>query len=293
MATSAELTMSSTPLPIELVLPTGAVARIEPDRYVSNAVQLLLDGTPQSQVNLSDPTDLFFEYVRRMGHVIDIFRDPGAPITALHLGGGAFTLPRYIAATRPASQQQVIEISGELVDFVREHIPLPQRAPIRVRRGDAREKLSTLPAGLHGRVDLIVVDVFSGARTPAHLTSVEFYELMRPLLAPHAVVLVNAADGQGQRFTRAQAATLKHVFGSVVALGEPQVLKGRRFGNVVLATGLTDPFPLHRLMTAGPHPASLLERDALNAYLAGAKPVYDATADHSPAPPRGVFGASS
>lgn len=285
--------MSNALLPAERLLSGGSTARIEADTLVHGAVQLLLDGTPQSHVNSDDPTDLFFEYVRRMGHVIDIYRDPGAPITALHLGGGAFTLPRYVEATRPGSQQQVIEINGDLVDFVREYIPLPKRASIRVRRGDAREKLSSLPKGLHGRVDLIVVDVFSGAQTPAHLTSVEFYEEMRPLLAPGGIVLVNSADGQGQRFTRGQAATLQRVFGSVVALGEPQVLKGRRFGNVVLATGLTDPFPLHRLMTAGPHPASLLEGDALLKYTARAKPVLDATAVHSPAPPESVFGGSS
>lgn len=274
----------------ERVLADGTIAKFEPDAYVPGAVQLLLDGTPQSQVNVGDASELFFEYVRRMGHVIDAFRDPGEPITAVHLGGGAFTLPRYVEATRPGSQQQVIELSGELVDFVREHLPLPKRASIRVRRGDAREKLGSLPAGLHQRVDLIIVDVFSGARTPAHLTTVEFYEQMLPLLAPGGVVLVNAADGQGQRFMRGQAATLAHVFGEVIALGEPQVLKGRRFGNVVLATGLSDPFPLHRLMAAGPHPASLLEGESLTKYIAGAKPVVDARAEHSPEPPAELFG---
>lgn len=277
-------------LPAERQLSDGSLARIEADRYVDGAVQLLLDETPQSHVYVENPGELFFEYVRRMGHVVDAVQDPGKPITALHLGGGAFTLPRYIEATRPGSQQQVIEINGELVDFVREHLPLPKRASLRVRRGDAREKLGSLPRGLHGAVDVIVVDVFSGAQTPAHLTSEEFYRELLPFLSPTGVVLVNAADGESQQFARAQAATLRAVWSSVIAMAEPQVLKGRRFGNVVLAAGLGNAFPLHRLMAAGPHPAKLLEHDDLDRYIAGAAPVRDETAKASPAPPQSLFG---
>src|SRR5690606_26416298 len=112
--------------------------------------------------------------------VIDEFRPPSDPITALHLGGGAYTIPRYIEATRPGSRQQVIELDPELIAFVREHLPLPKRASIRVRQGDARDKLDSLPAGLLGVVDLVVVDVFSGSTTPGHLTTVEFFSKLLP-----------------------------------------------------------------------------------------------------------------
>jgi hypothetical protein len=63
-----------------------------------------VDGTPQSHVDLDDPGRLFFEYVQRIGHVIDEWGDPGQPLTALHLGAGALTLPRYIHTTRPGSR---------------------------------------------------------------------------------------------------------------------------------------------------------------------------------------------
>ena len=107
------------PLPLSITLSSGLVATVEEDHWVPGAVQLVIDGTPQSHVNLRDNTDLFFEYVRRIGHVIDLCRAPGQPISALHLGGGALTLPRYIAATRPGSRQQVIELEGALVDLAR------------------------------------------------------------------------------------------------------------------------------------------------------------------------------
>src|SRR5688572_23189778 len=125
-------------------------AVIRADRFVPGAYELVVDGTPQSHVDLDDPTHLFFEYIARMGHVIDQLRMPGEPITALHLGAGALTLPRYVEATRPGSRQQVIELEPALVDLVRAELPLPRGASIRLRYGDAREVLGRLPRGLHG-----------------------------------------------------------------------------------------------------------------------------------------------
>ncbi|GAA2179474.1 fused MFS/spermidine synthase [Leucobacter tardus] len=278
-------------LPRSITLSSGLVATVEEDRWVPGAVQLVIDGTPQSHVNLRDTTDLFFEYVRRIGHVIDLCRAPGQPISALHLGGGALTLPRYIAATRPGSRQQVIELEGALVDLVREAAPLPKQASIRVRRGDARDVLGRLPAGMRGAMDLVVVDIFAGAQTPAHVSSREFYELIAPLLSADGVVVVNAADGAGMRFVRGQAATLNALFPAVAAIGEPQVLKGRRFGNVILVAGASGAAWewLPRLLASGPHPARQLVGDEFAEFIRGASPVTDATATDSPAPARSLF----
>ena len=85
------------PLPSVVLSESGYLATVEPDRYVPGAYQLIVDGTPQSHVNLDDPSQLFFEYVQRMGNVIDLIGEPGEPITAVHLGAGALTLPRYVA----------------------------------------------------------------------------------------------------------------------------------------------------------------------------------------------------
>lgn len=276
----------------QTTLTSGEKAVLETDPYAPHTVQLVIDGTPQSHVNPADPTELFFAYMQRIGHVIDAVRPATEPITALHLGGGAFTLPRYIAATRRGSRQQVIEYSGELVDFVRAHLPLPKREQIRVRRGDARAVAQKLPAGLQGAVDILVADCFSGSQTPAHLTSLEFYQILAPLLAPGGVLAVNCADGAGGKFVRSQLATLQKVFQQVAAIGEPQVLKGRRFGNIILlaSDGTANWEWLPRAVNAGPHPAKLLADNELQNFIAGAKAVTDATAKASPKPPAGLFG---
>lgn len=280
-------------LPEPVTLSSGLLAEIEEDRWVPGAIQLVIDGTPQSHVNLRDPSDVFFEYIRRIAHAIDLFRPSGSPISALHLGGGAFTLPRYIEATRPGSRQQVIELESALVSLVREAAPLPQRASIRVRHGDARATLGKLPAGMHGAMDLVIVDIFAGSQTPAHVSSVEFYQGIVPLLSPDALVVVNTTDGAGQAFPRGQAATLASLFKTVVAIGEPQTLKGRRFGNVVLLASNSEIDEqldwLPRLLAGGPHPARMLTGKELTEWLRGAKPVNDAEATPSPEPPPEVF----
>lgn len=187
-------------------LESGLLAEIRPDRFRPNAFELVVDGTPQSAVAPDDPTELIFEYVQRMGAVIDQLRE--GPLTAVHLGAGALTLPRYIDATHPGSRQQVLELEPRLVDLVRQELPLPRGAAIRVRYGDARATLARLPDALRGAADVVVIDIFGGGRIPPHVTSIEFYREAAALLAPDGVLMVNIADGADLGFARGQAATL-------------------------------------------------------------------------------------
>jgi spermidine synthase len=271
-------------------LSDGTLARVVRSAFVGGW-ELDVDGTPQSHVDLDDPTHLHFEYVARMGAVIDRLRMPGQPLTAIHLGAGALTIPRYIEATRPGSRQQVVELEPLLWDLVRENLPLPRGAQIRVRIGDARETLGRLPAGLVGAADLVVSDVYNGAQTPAHLTTVEFFTEASRFLAPDGVLLVNVADGAGLAFARREVATVQAVLDNVIVLAEVQTLKGRRFGNLVIAASRA-PLPtewLPRLMAAGPHPAKVAEGRELDEFARGARVATDADATPSPKPSASVF----
>jgi len=276
--------------PASVRLSDGTLAHVVRSEY-AGGWELQVDGTPQSHVDLDDPTHLHFEYVARMGAVIDLLRMPRQPLTAVHLGAGALTLPRYVDATRPGSRQQVIELEPALVELVRTELPLPKGASIRVRIGDAREGLGRLPAALVGNVDLLISDVYAGSQTPAHLTTVEFYSVAEKLLAPEGVLLVNVADGAGLRFARRQVATVRAVFEHVIVLAEVQVLKGRRFGNLVIAASRS-PLPsewLPRLMAAGPHPAKVAQGAELEEFALGARVATDADSTPSPRPAASVF----
>lgn len=258
----------------------------DPDR--PQGWTLLLDGTAQSHVDLDDPTHLEFEYVRRLGHVVDLAAPPHTPVRALHLGGGAWTLPRYVAGTRPGSAQRVVDIDAALVELVRTRLPADDTG-IEAVVSDARAALVATPPG---SVDLLVLDVFAGARTPAHLTSVDFLRLAAAALAPGGVYAANVADGSGLAFARTQVAAALATFAEVVVIASPDLLRGRRFGNVVLL-GSDAELPiddLARRTAADPFPARVLAGDAAVAFAGGAAPADDRAATPSPLPPPGFFG---
>jgi spermidine synthase len=277
-----------TTLPLGRTPVAGGTAELLADADRDGSWMLLVNDTPQSHVDLDDPAHLEFEYVRRMGHVVDLAADETRPLDVVHLGGGALTLPRYVATTRPGSRQRVMEIDEPLTELVRAHLPLPKGARVRVRAADAREGLAALPPD---SADVVLTDVFAGARTPAHLTTVEFQAEVRRVLRPGGIGAVNVADGPPLRFARAQVATLRAVFPHVCLLAEPGTLRGRRFGNLVAVASDT-PLPvaaLTRRTAADPLPARVVDGAALERFAGSAQPVHDEEAVASPEPPPGVF----
>lgn len=266
----------------------SGLAELVPDPDRARAWSLLVDSAPQSYVDLDDPGHLGFEYQRRLGHAADLAAPPGRPLKAVHLGGGAFTMARYIAATRPRSRQQVFELDGALVGFVRESLPLERAWQIRVRTCDARAGLDKVPGGW---ADLVIADVFAGARVPAHLTTAEFLTGVRRILAPGGRYAANLADGSRLAFARSQVATVRSAFPEVCLVADPAVLRGRRFGNVILLAG-DAPLPvaeLTRLVAGDPFAGKVEHGRVLDAFTGGAAPVRDADAVASPAPPESTF----
>nr|WP_202485655.1 fused MFS/spermidine synthase [Streptomyces sp. SID4985] len=264
------------------------MAELIPDPDRSRAWTLLVDGAPQSHVDLDDPAHLTFEYQRRIGHVIDLAAPPGKPLRAVHLGGGALTLARYVAATRPRATQQVVERDAALVQLVRRELPLDPNSRIRVRSADAREGLAKVPDGW---ADLIVADVFSGARTPAHLTSTEFLDEARRALSPSGLYVANLADGPPLTHLRGQIATAAARFAELAVIADAAVLRGKRFGNAILVAA-DIPLPiteLTRRAASDPHPGRVEHGRALLDFTGGAAPVTDSAAVASPAPPPSVF----
>jgi spermidine synthase len=256
----------------------------DPDR--PGGYTLLIDGTQQSYVDINDPRFLRFEYVRRLAHVVDLA--PPGPLRALHLGGGGLTLPRYIAATRPGSGQQVVEIDSALLALVRTELPLHRNAKMRLRVGDARDVLASVPAGAF---DLLIVDVFAAGRVPARMASREFTELTARALRATGVLAMNLTDGHGLAFARGQVATLRTAFDQVTLMADPTVLSGRQFGNLILVASRAElPVPGYaRLTASNPFPGRVLHGADLERFTAGMKPVTDGDAAGSPAPPGTLF----
>ncbi|GIH16383.1 spermidine synthase [Rugosimonospora africana] len=276
MATTGPANGDSIVLPVDL-----GTAEFVPDPRRERAWTLLVDGVAQSYVDLDRPAFLEFEYARRVAAVIEVVGPRDAPIRALHLGGGALTLPRYVAATRPGSVQRVIERDGKLAGAVRRIVPLPESADIELRVADARAALRDRAPG--DRYDLVIADAYQAAQMPAQVATVEFTFAVREALADTGLYALNVTDLPGLPQSRVQAATLRRVFPDVAVIGQPGVLRGRRFGNIVMAASpRAGGLPVSRLAgvlrRAEGDRGKLVHGSELDDFIAGARPLTDETA---------------
>lgn len=235
---------AGTPLPPGPIPTDHGVVEISPDRDNPRALTLLVNGAPSSYVDLDDPRDVGFEYMEIMCAVIDGL--PPGGLDAVHLGAAGCAMARWIDDARPDSRQIGIDIDGRLLELVREWFALPRAPRLRLRTGDARAQLSSLRTA---SADVVIRDVFAGDRTPDHLATHEFVLEVLRVLRPGGVYLLNCADRPPLQTARSEVATLRSAHADhVSALGltgttpadlalisEPALLKGRRYGNLVLA----------------------------------------------------------
>ncbi|WP_406480132.1 spermidine synthase [Streptomyces sp. NBC_01615] len=275
------------PIPVTRAVDHGT-AKLMPDVDRKRAWLLTVDGAPQSYVDLDAPTHLEFEYARRLGHVLDTVAEPETALDVLHLGGGALTLPRYVAATRPGSRQDVVEADRGLLSLVGEYLPVPDDAGITLHGADARAWLEAGPAD---SADILIADVFGGTRVPAHLTSTAYALAAERVLRADGVYLANLADAAPFAFLRSQLATFSTVFEELALIAEPGVLRGRRFGNAVLVASHRplDTAALARRTASDAFPARVEHGLALREFIGAAEPVRDENAVPSPEPPDGAF----
>jgi spermidine synthase len=183
----------------------------------------------------------------------------------LHLGGGALTLPRRLAAARPGSAQRVVEHDAALVALVARRLPWP--ASVEVVVGDARTQLER-SAG--GGWDVVIADVFQAARSPASVATAGFYGAARRALRAGGLLIANVTDVPPLAYARTQVAGARGAFAEVAALGPAAVLRARRAGNVVLAaSGGALPDRLDRAAER------VLRGPGLAAFAAGARPLAD------------------
>lgn len=247
---------------------------------------LLVDRIRQSYVDLDDPTYLDFEYVQAFADVIDLL--PAGPLAVTHIGGGACTLARYVAATRPGSPQIVLEPDAALTGIVRRRLPFPRAARIRVRPVGGRDGVAALA---DASADVVVLDAFHGGRVPAELGSVEFLSDVARVLRPDGQFLANLADGPPLRYARRFVAATRCALPTAALRGDAAVFRARRFGNLVLAASRA-PLPvaaLRRVAAATMFPQRVLADAELDAFVTGAAPLTDADPMRSPVPPDEIW----
>lgn len=204
--------------------------RVERDEARPGGRLLVLDALQHSYVDLDDPTYLEFPYIRVFADVVAVEAPPG-PLDVLHLGGGGFTMPRYLREVRPGSTSTVVEIDPGVVEIARDQLGLRTGPDLQVLVGDARNLVG---AGSEMRYDVVIGDAFGGLAVPWHLTTVEFAHAVRSALRPGGAYVLNIIDHPPMRFARAEVKTLLDVFDHLAVIAPPAALEGQEGANFVL-----------------------------------------------------------
>ncbi|MGF4044613.1 spermidine synthase [Paenarthrobacter nitroguajacolicus] len=251
------------------------------DQDNSNGWLLRINGVMSSHIDLADPLFLDFEYMRWIAALVESRwpREQKPKLRGLHLGGGACSMARYFHAAYPEARQVVVELDGKLADYVRGWFDLPKAPFLRIRVGEARQVTESLTPDSR---DLIIRDVFAGAFTPRALTTREFTAHADSVLAPDGLYVVNSGDAPDLKNARADAATIADTFEHTMIIADPAMLKGRRYGNMIMA-GSHAPFgddpTLARKLLGGGVPAHIWDDAKVRAFARGIPVRHDPAAE--------------
>lgn len=259
----------SGPVPGTYTIDTGT-CELVPDRFNPNGWVLNINGVPSSHIDLSDPARLDFEYMRWISSLATAQWPSTQRLRALHLGGGACSLARSFAVSFPDARQVVVELDGRLATLVRDWFDLPRAPLLRIRVGEARAVTESLSDNSR---DLIIRDVFAGSRTPKPLTTLEFIGHAKRVLDVDGVYVINCGDAPDLLMARREAATIASAFANSAIIADPAMLKGRRYGNVIIAGSdapLAEDAGLARELLGGGVPAHLWKGEQVTRFISGA-----------------------
>ena len=108
---------------------------------------LTLDKLLHSYVSLEDSTLLVYSYERVFGDLATYGAQRDPSLRVLFIGGGGYTIPRFIETLYPQSTLEVIEIDPAVTEIVFEYLGLPRDTSIITYNQDARMKVPELGSG--------------------------------------------------------------------------------------------------------------------------------------------------
>jgi len=206
-----------------------ASVRIDPLRETGRILQL--DTLEHSYVDIADPTYLGHSYANTVAAVLSVMTPVADPIDVVHVGGGGFTMPRYLAATRPGTRSMVLELDRAVVELSEDELGLVLDDDLRTLTGDARTNARVIP---DDSADLVIGDAFGGRSVPWHLTTVEFVRDLDRILRPDGLYVLNLIDRGELGFARAEVATVREVFPHVAVVASVPTLAFEGGGNLIV-----------------------------------------------------------
>lgn len=141
----------------------------------------------QSAVYNDGDNSLVFWYTREMAR-LTLNHEPER---ILMLGGGAFTLPQFLARELPDAEIDAVEIDPELLDIAIEHFNYDEPPQVNEYFDDARRFVNQSTE----EYDVILVDVYGDTSIPFTFTTMEYAKQIDRLLADDGIVVANIIGG--------------------------------------------------------------------------------------------------
>ena len=171
---------------------------------------LTLDHLVHSYNAVGDPLKLRYSYEQVGAELAQFLVNRDGKLDMLFIGGGGYTLPRYVEALWPDAKIDVAEVDPAVTRVAYEHLDVPANPNIVTYNMDARQYLIS-NAG-NKRYNFILGDAFNDFSVPYHLTTQEFNHLVKDHLADDGVYMLNLIDGGDLPFATAVMRTLRSVF---------------------------------------------------------------------------------
>jgi len=166
----------------------------------------------QSVVNILNPYELKFAYTQA-AFVVPAFLDQKpARILIVGLGGGS--IPRVLAKYYPDIPIDIVEIDPDVTDVAKRFFFFEPTKMMKVISMDGRRFLRSS----RDRYDIIFLDAYDDQSIPFHLTTKEFFEIVKQRLRPTGVVAANVWGPRTDQFYLAELKTYQQVFPHVYVI---------------------------------------------------------------------------
>lgn len=174
---------------------------------------LSLDHLVHSYNVIEDPLNLRYSYEQVAAESVQYVVRRDGVLSAFFIGGGGYTLPRYLEALYADAEIEVAEIDPAVTQMAYERMGLARESKIVSHNFDARLYLKSLRSDQ--KFNFILGDAFNDFTVPYHLTTKEFNDLVRAHLTDDGIYMLNLIDGGPLPFATAVMRTLRQTFAHV------------------------------------------------------------------------------
>lgn len=180
-----------------------------PDHRLVRVLQTDPSGS-QSAMFVDAPNDHVFDYTKF--YDLAFFYRPKIS-RALMLGGGGYSIPKYIMANFPEVEVDVVELDPGMTEVAKQYFEFTPNEKIRIFHEDARTFINR---EIDRKYDAVFWDVFTSEyNIPFHLTTVQAAQRVYSSLSDDGISVMNiisAADGKNGGVFKGIYAAFAEVF---------------------------------------------------------------------------------